>query len=166
MNGRTKLPNPRRKGEPITLDWIKSNCEVGVRAIPMTECWTWLGAKVGTRRASDEYGSVWFYGKTRKAHRVSYELSFDAIPEGMHIDHVCRNTLCVNPDHLCVVTPLENTMRGNKPTRIRGLCGVCGGTKFRTSRKKNRRDQIRCIACERKFNARRARSSIAGASHA
>jgi hypothetical protein len=35
------------------------------------------------------------------------------IPRGLVIDHLCRNTICVNPDHMQVVTVRENTLRGN-----------------------------------------------------
>ncbi len=46
------------------------------------------------------------------AHRWSYEQKFGPIPEGMHLDHLCRNTICVNPDHLEPVTCAENVLRG------------------------------------------------------
>lgn len=41
-----------------------------------------------------------------------YELLVGPIPEGLTIDHLCRNTMCVNPDHLEPVTHRENLMRG------------------------------------------------------
>ncbi len=46
------------------------------------------------------------------AHRWAYEQARGAIPDGMHLDHLCRNTLCVNPDHLQAVTARENLRRG------------------------------------------------------
>lgn len=45
------------------------------------------------------------------AHRWSYEHHFGPIPSGLQIDHLCRNTRCVNPDHLEAVTPQENVAR-------------------------------------------------------
>lgn len=48
----------------------------------------------------------------RPAHRVVYEMWKGPIPDKMQLDHLCRNRLCCNPDHLEPVTPLENTSRG------------------------------------------------------
>lgn len=48
-------------------------------------------------------------------HRVAYELRYGKIPEGLQIDHLCRNRACANPDHLEAVTNRENTYRGNRP---------------------------------------------------
>lgn len=46
------------------------------------------------------------------AHRASYEMFVGPIPEGLHLDHLCRVTLCVRPGHLEPVTLRENTLRG------------------------------------------------------
>jgi hypothetical protein len=74
------------------------------------DCWEWTGTK-----AVQGYG-VTTVGRTQwKAHRLIYEALGGPIPEGMTIDHLCRNKICVNPDHLDVVSAVENVMRGYSP---------------------------------------------------
>lgn len=70
-------------------------------------CWLWTGAK-----NTMGYGGISVKGTMIPAHRYSYELLREAIPEGLHIDHLCRNPSCVNPDHLEPVTCKENVLRG------------------------------------------------------
>lgn len=50
-------------------------------------------------------------GYQRPAHRVMWERERGPIPEGLQIDHLCRQRDCVNPDHLEPVTPAENVRR-------------------------------------------------------
>lgn len=59
------------------------------------------------------------------AHRAMYELMVGEIPEGLHLDHLCRNPICVNPGHLEPVTPQENWRRGFSPTRLHALRTHC-----------------------------------------
>lgn len=80
--------------------------------IALDACWLWEGRLDGKR----EYGVFYFrHEGTRNwkvAHRVAYELLIGPIPEGLMLDHLCRNGRCVNPDHLEPVTCLINTQRG------------------------------------------------------
>jgi HNH endonuclease len=71
-----------------------------------TGCWVWQRST-----SFQGYGQVWYKGRLHRAHRVFYELHRGPIPEGLQIDHTCGNRLCVNPDHLEPVTPIENTRR-------------------------------------------------------
>lgn len=70
-------------------------------------CWPWLS---DVTRAG--YGRITIDYKRYMAHRVAYELWVGPIPEGLQLDHLCRNPSCVNPLHLEPVTPRENLMRG------------------------------------------------------
>ena len=68
-------------------------------------CWLWTGARCGRDK---RYGAFSTNNTTGMAHRYSYETFVGPIHDGMHIDHVCRNTLCVNPSHLRLATNKQN----------------------------------------------------------
>lgn len=71
-------------------------------------CWNWYGY-LNIR----EYGQLTFQGKSKFAHRIMYELLVGPIPEGLTLDHLCRNTRCVKPNHLEPVTNKVNIQRSN-----------------------------------------------------
>lgn len=72
------------------------------------ECWLWKGQKT-----QDGYGRFSARGESVRAHRYTYELFVGKIPNGLVIDHLCRNRSCVNPLHLEPVTNRENLLRGD-----------------------------------------------------
>jgi HNH endonuclease len=70
-------------------------------------CWIWKGnRRLGYGRCKIKY-------KYYSAHRVSYELFIGPIPEGLELDHLCRNPACINPWHLEPVTRKVNVQRGD-----------------------------------------------------
>jgi len=89
-----------------TLLSFKSRIEPGPNG-----CWNWTGPRGGR----GHYGSITLPGRrSAYAHRWAYEHYVGPIPDGLEIDHLCRNTLCVNPDHLEAVTHKVNMQRTPK----------------------------------------------------
>jgi hypothetical protein len=89
------------------------------RYIPVTEtgCWLWTGS---THKQG--YGQLFVDKKyITSAHRYSYELHKGPIPEGLEIDHLCRQRSCVNPAHLEAVTHAENIRRGETGSNFRNV---------------------------------------------
>ena len=72
------------------------------------ECWLWLAA-----RFPEGYGLLAIKSRPYYAHRFAYELLVGPVPEGLHLDHLCRVRHCVNPQHLEPVTRRENILRGD-----------------------------------------------------
>jgi len=58
------------------------------------------------------YGMFWWNKRKGLAHRFAYETFIGPIPEGLEIDHKCRNPSCVNPAHLQTVSHKTNIILG------------------------------------------------------
>ncbi len=75
---------------------------------PESGCWEWTAFTL-----ANGYGQFYYDGKRNGlAHRFMYETYVGEIPDGLHIDHLCRNRKCVNPAHMEAVTQQENLVRG------------------------------------------------------
>ncbi len=73
------------------------------------DCWVWSG------HLTDGYGKFMWNHRQGQAHRFAYESFVGPIPEGLTIDHLCRNRACVNPAHMEPVTLAVNGLRGVSP---------------------------------------------------
>jgi HNH endonuclease len=104
-----------RAGETIVVDgrvvpyWATAQAQRRLfQKIDQTDaCWIWTGGQTASG-----YGRCKVAGKFRRAHRLTYELLVGPIPEDLVLDHLCRDKLCVRPDHLEPVTDRENILRG------------------------------------------------------
>jgi hypothetical protein len=73
-----------------------------------TGCWEWQGA---TKRGG--YGHMSVDSRMQLVHRLAWEVVMGPIEDGLEIDHLCRNRLCLNPAHLEPVSKAENVRRGS-----------------------------------------------------
>jgi hypothetical protein len=90
------------------------------------DCWLWTGArhkatgKDGT--VKDSYGQVYYKGRPRRAHIVSWAISVGHLPDvsigGFGICHKCDNPICVRPSHLFVGTHRENMQDAARKGRL------------------------------------------------
>jgi hypothetical protein len=118
-------------------------------------CWEWTASsRAGGKGEYGGFGMKALGYPNIQAHRAAWILLRGPIPAGLTIDHLCRNTNCVNPDHLEPVTAAENIRRAFE---IRTHCpNDHEYTEANTHRMRNGRR--RCRACHRDREAeRRAR---------
>lgn len=84
-------------------------------------CWEWSGSL-----SSKGYGQMSVDNKPKRCYKVSYEIHFGEVPQGLHIDHSCLNKQCVHPDHLRLATNKENSENiGLSKSNTSGYRGVC-----------------------------------------
>lgn len=116
---------PRMTSRPIMpllckVDQFPPRFQARVRVNSTTGCWEWIGAK-SAPLDSPQHAYGRYVIKTTKpiyaqiAHRFAFEFATGTkIPKPLELDHLCHNKLCVNPQHLQLVTHQENCKRRPK----------------------------------------------------
>jgi hypothetical protein len=147
------------KQSPITRFWRKVE--------KTSTCWNWTGYKWWTG-----YGMFIVYSEAghaneirETAHVFSYQLVHGPVPDGLEVDHLCRNRGCVNPDHLEAVTHKENMLRSlSAPPAINARKTQCpnGHAYSGTNLFVNAKGHRHCRSChaEQERNRRKVRSSV------
>lgn len=109
-------------------------------------CLNWTG------KLDNGYGRFWYEGRTMLAHRVAWEIENGPVPDGLHIDHLCRNRACVEVAHMEPVTIAENVLRGIGITAVNATKTVCKHghalDQKNTYRRRGRGHRV-CIRCAR-----------------
>lgn len=150
-----------RATDPVGRFWVKVQKTPG--------CWLWTAAV--SREGYGVFGAERVGGRNRfvHSHRYAYELLVGPIPDGLHLDHLCRVPRCVNPAHLEPVTPRENTLRGIGPSAKNAVKTHCKhGHPFtpENTRIDHRTGNRSCWTCRRqisaRWNARLSASRLAG----
>ena len=137
--------------------WSKFD-RTGPDVLGLGPCWNWQGAV----QKHNGYGRLTTrsYTKGQKrsfaAHRLAYELVNGPVPEGLQLDHLCRNRICGNPTHLEPVTMRENLMRGETlAAQLSSQTACKHGHEFTPENTYRRRDGSRnCKTCVRAASLR------------
>lgn len=117
-------------------------------------CWVWSGYV-----RKDGYANFRIGSRFWKAHRASFYLHKGQIPDGLDLDHLCRNRACVNPKHLDPVTRSVNCKRGNTGKHLIGAHNTHALKDHPKQEYFDEKGRSRCRECRRqqaiKYNAKR-----------
>jgi len=79
---------------------------------PETGCWEWQLSLINNKYGEDKHYQK-LNGGSKLAHIIEYEKVYGKVPKHLELDHLCKNTKCVNPEHLEAVTPKINKRRNS-----------------------------------------------------
>ena len=155
---------PKRDVAERFWEKVDRNGPVPAHRPELGPCWLWCAQKL-----TSGYGRFTVStGKQVVAHRMAYELVRGAIPDGLELDHLCKNEPCVNPSHLEPVTSRVNILRSDNPPSLNARKTHCkNGHEYTTEniiQRKGRFSGRICRTCERlrcKLKSRRQRQQKA-----
>ena len=147
------MPPKGQVTDPVARFWAK---------VEKTDtCWLWTAGTGG-------YGYGSFNPDGRRdgprrnvaAHLYAYRLLVGEVPEGLELDHLCRNKRCVNPAHLEPVTHRENVLRGTGPTAENAKKTTCvRGHDLTDPANVYPGSNRKCVTCAREFARRQYEAS-------
>lgn len=124
-----------------------------LRTVKKTKRGCWIPDRFIMRNG---YTQVAVQGKMLMSHRVVYEALVGPIPDGMVLDHLCRNRACVNPKHCEPVSMRENNRRGLTPAGENARKTHCqNGHEFTPENTAVYSGHRMCRICNREYQRRK-----------
>jgi len=158
INNRDSIGRFTKRTRPVTPTQTRARFDAKVRRLP-SGCHEWTGAKT-----SSGYGIFSLNGKPVTVHRWLYQQERGVLPQTLHIDHLCRNKLCVNVEHMEAVPQRVNTLRGTGFAARNARKTHCphGHELDGIRRYKGRRNTRYCKTCARLRTARNKAKKLNG----